>query len=137
MDVSVSVARILRRYSPSDVRRLVVINVNGKSWLTFQHLLVNWFDEYSVYVQGASDHLVFANMEADSMIPQGAQPLGFYVNESAPGSVMNEDCGLRKFRNRGGAEKAAAVQYTAKDFQLEVLGKLAEVQNLAESLDAS
>jgi hypothetical protein len=137
VDVSVSVARIFRRYSPSDVRRLVVINVNGKSWLTFQHLLVNWFDEYGVYVQGASDHLVFANMEADSMIPQGAQPLGFYVNESAPGSVMNEDCGLSKFRNRGGAEKAAAVQYTAKDFQLEVLGKLAEVQNLAESLDAS
>lgn len=84
---------------------------------------MNWFDEYGVYVQGASDHLVFANLEADSMIPQGAQPLGFYVNESAPGSVMNEDCGLSKFRNRGGAEKAAAVQYTAKDFQLEVLGE--------------
>jgi len=51
---------------------------------------------------------------------------------------MNEDCGASKFRNRGGAEKAAAVvQYTAKDFQLEVLGKLAEVQNLAESLDAT
>lgn len=62
-----------------------VINVNGKSWLTFQHLLVNWFDQYGVYVQGTSDHLVFANMEADSMIPQGTQPLGFYVNESAPG----------------------------------------------------
>jgi hypothetical protein len=38
-----------------------------------------------VYVQGASDHLVFANMEADSMVPQGTQPLGFYVNEAAPG----------------------------------------------------
>lgn len=51
---------------------------------------------------------------------------------------MNEDGGVSKFRNRGGAEKAAAVvQYTAKDFQLEVLGKLAEVQNLAESLDES
>jgi hypothetical protein len=59
--------------------------VNGKSWLTFQHLLVNWFDEYGVAVQGTSDHLVFANMEADSMIPQGTQPLGFYVSESAPG----------------------------------------------------
>jgi len=44
---------------------------------------VNWFDQYGVYVQGTSDHLVFANMEADSMIPQGTQPLGFYVNESA------------------------------------------------------
>jgi hypothetical protein len=53
--------------------------------LTLQHFLVNWFDQYGVYVQGASDHLVFANMEADSMIPQGTQPLGFYVNESTPG----------------------------------------------------
>jgi len=51
---------------------------------------------------------------------------------------MNEECGVSKFRNHGGAEKAAAVvQYTAKDFQLEVLGKLAEVQSLAESLDES
>ena len=62
-----------------------VININGQSWLTFQHFLVNWFDQYGVYVQGASDHLVFANMEADSMIPQGTQPLGFYVDESTPG----------------------------------------------------
>jgi len=62
-----------------------VININGKTWLTFQHFLVNWFDQYGVYVQGASDHLVFANMEADSMIPQGTQPLGFYVNESSRG----------------------------------------------------
>ena len=87
MDVSVSVARIFRRYSPSDVGRLVVINVNGKSRLTFQHLLVNWLDEYGVYVQRASDPLVSANMEAESMIPQGAQPLGFYVNEGAPGPL--------------------------------------------------
>ncbi|HWJ17702.1 MAG TPA: hypothetical protein VNR65_03135 [Geobacterales bacterium] len=51
---------------------------------------------------------------------------------------MTEECGVSKFRNRGGAEKTAPVtQYTAKDFQLEVLGKLAEVQNLAESLDGS
>jgi len=67
---------------PMALSNVPVINVNGKSWLTFQHLLVNWFDQYGVYVQGASDHLVFANMEADSMIPQGTQPLGFYVNES-------------------------------------------------------
>lgn len=51
---------------------------------------------------------------------------------------MNEECAVSKFRNRGGAEKAApVVQYTAKDFQLEVLGKLAEVQSLAESLEGS
>jgi hypothetical protein len=70
---------------PMALSNVPVINVNGKTWLTFQHFLVNWFDQYGVYVQGTSDHLVFANMEADSMIPQGTQPLGFYVNESAPG----------------------------------------------------
>ncbi len=70
---------------PMALSNVPVINVNGQSWLTFQHFLVNWFDQYGVYVQGTSDHLVFANMEADSMIPQGTQPLGFYVNESAPG----------------------------------------------------
>ncbi len=70
---------------PMALSNAPVIDVNGQSWLTFQHFLLNWFDEYGVYVQGNSDHLVFANMEADSMIPQGTQPLGFYVNESAPG----------------------------------------------------
>jgi hypothetical protein len=70
---------------PMALSNVPVININGPTWLTFQHFLVNWFDQYGVYVQGTSDHLVFANMEADSMIPQGTQPLGFYVNESAPG----------------------------------------------------
>lgn len=70
---------------PMALSNVPVININSHSWLTFQHFLVNWFDQYGVYVQGTSDHLVFANMEADSMIPQGTQPLGFYVNESAPG----------------------------------------------------
>lgn len=70
---------------PMALSNTPVISVNGKSWLVFQHILVNWFDQSGVYVTGASDHLVFANMEADSMIPQGAQPLGFYVNETAPG----------------------------------------------------
>ena len=51
---------------------------------------------------------------------------------------MSEECAVSKFRNRSGPEKAVpAVQYTAKDFQLEVLGKLAEVQSLAESLEDS
>src|SRR5208283_1040713 len=70
---------------PMALSNVPVININGQSWLTFQHFQVNWFDQYGVYVQGNSDHLVFANMEADSMIPQGTQPLGFYVNETAPG----------------------------------------------------
>ena len=70
---------------PIALSNVPVLDVNGKSWLTFQHFLLNWFDQYGVYVRGTSDHLVFANMEASSMIPQGTQPLGFYVNESAPG----------------------------------------------------
>jgi hypothetical protein len=70
---------------PMALSNVPIININGQSWLTFQHFLVNWFDQYGVYVQGTSDHLVFANMEADSMIPQGTQPLGFYVDEGAPG----------------------------------------------------
>lgn len=94
---------------PMALSNTPVINVNGKSWLTFQHLLVNWFDQYGVYVQGTSDHLVFANMEADSMIPQGAQPLGFYVNESAPGpgdiKIYNSE-GL--FGSKSGEEKKSA-----------------------------
>ncbi len=83
---------------PMALSNVPVINVNGRSWLTFQHFLVNWFDQYGVYVQGASDHLVFANMEADSMIPQGTQPLGFYVNESTPGpgdiKIYNDEAHL-------------------------------------------
>ncbi len=70
---------------PMALSDVPVINTNGKSYLTFQHLLVNWFDDYGVYVPAGSDHLVFANMEADSMIPEGTQPLGFYVNETGPG----------------------------------------------------
>jgi len=51
---------------------------------------------------------------------------------------MSEDTWLSRQRHRGGAEKAGTVvQYTAKDFQLEVLGRLAEMQNLSESLEAS
>jgi hypothetical protein len=94
---------------PMALSNVPVIDVNGQSWLSFQHFLVNWFDQYGVYVQGASDHLVFANMEADSMIPQGTQPLGFYVNESAPGpddiKIYNAE-GL--FGDKPGAEKKDA-----------------------------
>jgi hypothetical protein len=51
---------------------------------------------------------------------------------------MNEDCVGTRPKPRGGGEKAApVVPYTAKDFQLEVLGKLEEVQGLTESLEES
>lgn len=94
---------------PMALSNVPAININGKSWLTMQHFLVNWFDQYGVYVQGNSDHLVFANMESDSMIPQGTQPLGFYLNESTsgPGDVKIYDS-ESLFANKPGAEKKDA-----------------------------
>jgi hypothetical protein len=51
---------------------------------------------------------------------------------------MSEETFLNRQRQRSGAEKPAPViQYTTKDFQLEVLDKLAEVQSLARSLEHS
>ena len=49
---------------------------------------------------------------------------------------MSEEVLQNRFRHRAGVEKDNP-QYTAKDFQLEVLGKLAEVQQMAESLGKS
>ena len=50
---------------------------------------------------------------------------------------MNDDYAGRA-RHRSGADKGAiATQYTAKDFQLEVLGRLGEMQDVTESLEES
>ena len=76
---------------------LQMIYVNGKIWLTFQHIRVQAFDYVGVGVAGSSDHLVFANMESAGMVPHGATPLGFYVNASpAPGDIqfLNDDAHL-------------------------------------------
>lgn len=62
---------------------LQMIYVNGKSYLTFQHIKVQNFDYVGVGAAGAADNLVFANMEADGMAPYGTTPLGFYVNASS------------------------------------------------------
>src|SRR5580658_2992036 len=51
---------------------------------------------------------------------------------------MSADSLLNCHRFRTGGERPEpTVQYTAKDFQLEVLGKLAEVQSLTEALEES
>jgi len=93
---------------PMALSNVPVINVNGKSWLVFQHFLINWFDKYGVHVEGASDHLVFANLEADSMIPQGTQPLGFYVNESAQPNDIRLYNDEELFASKSGSEKKDA-----------------------------
>jgi peptidoglycan/xylan/chitin deacetylase (PgdA/CDA1 family) len=64
-----------------------LLYVNGKNWLRFQHILLNWFDTFGVSVAGASDHLTFANMESDGMVPAGVTPLGFYVNANSPTDI--------------------------------------------------
>ncbi|HVN19985.1 MAG TPA: polysaccharide deacetylase family protein [Dongiaceae bacterium] len=62
---------------------LAMISVVDKSWITFQHIKVQGFSYTGVSVTGASDNIVFANMESDGMVPYGTTPHGFYVSASA------------------------------------------------------
>jgi hypothetical protein len=48
---------------------------------------------------------------------------------------MNEENSLNRLRSRAVEKTNAGTQYTTKDFQLEVLGQLAELQNFAEALE--
>jgi hypothetical protein len=86
---------------------LSMISIAGKNWLTFQHIKIQAFDYIGVGISGASDNLVFANMEADGIVPFGATPLGFYVNATNPANIqfLNDE-GL--FGGKSGAEKKDA-----------------------------
>jgi hypothetical protein len=65
-----------------------LININGVSYIEIQHLQLDWYDGYGVQVQGASDHLWFANILSDSQIPNATVPIGFYVHPSGtPGDI--------------------------------------------------
>ena len=65
-----------------------LINLNAVSYLEFQHIKLDWYDGYGVQVQGTSDHLWFANMLADSQVPNSTAPIGFYVHPSGtPGDI--------------------------------------------------
>jgi hypothetical protein len=48
---------------------------------------------------------------------------------------MSEEGLLNRLRSRAGEKASGGVQYTTKDFQLEVLGQLAELQNYAEAIE--
>ena len=61
-----------------------LININDVSFVEIQHIKLNWYDGYGVQVQGASDHIFLANMMADSQVPNGTVPIGFYVHPSGP-----------------------------------------------------
>ena len=75
---------------------LQMVYVNGKSWVTMQHIKIQNFDYFGVGVAGAADNLVFANMESDGMVPYGTTPHGFYVNATNPGNIqfLNDDAHL-------------------------------------------
>ena len=65
-----------------------LINLNGVSYIEIQHIKLDWYDSYGVQVQGTSDHLWIANVLADSKVPNGATPIGFYVHPtSTPGDI--------------------------------------------------
>ncbi len=59
-----------------------LINLNGVSYVEVQHMQMDWYDAYGVQVQGASDHIWLANLLADSQVPNGTTPIGFYVHPS-------------------------------------------------------
>jgi hypothetical protein len=86
---------------------LSLININGRTWLTFQHIKLQNFDYMGVNVVGAADNLVFANMESDGMVPAGTMPLGFYINATNPTNIqLVNDEGL--FGGKSGSEKKDA-----------------------------
>lgn len=65
-----------------------LININNVSYIELQHIKLDWYDGYGVQVQGASDHLWLANLSADSQVPNGTVPIGFYVHPSgAPSDI--------------------------------------------------
>ena len=66
-----------------------LINLNGVSYIEIQHIKLDWYDSYGVQVQGTSDHLWIANVLADSKVPNGATPIGFYVHPTSftPGDI--------------------------------------------------
>jgi hypothetical protein len=86
---------------------LAVISIVGKNWLVFQHIKLQMFDYMGVSVSGSSDNLVFANMEADGMVPNGTAPHGFYVNAASAGNIQYFD-DETMFASKSGREKKDA-----------------------------
>ena len=71
-----------------------LINLNNVSYLEIQHVKLDWYDGYGVQLAGTSDHIWLANMLADSQVPNGTVPIGFYVHPSVAANdihVYNSD----------------------------------------------
>jgi hypothetical protein len=66
-------------------------------------------------------------MEADSMIPQGTQPLGFYVNEVAPGpsdiKIYNSEVRMHDFGWSVSNDRNLLGRFSLPTFTLPRLGR--------------
>jgi hypothetical protein len=90
----------------SQAAGLTMVSVANRNWLVFQHMKIQNFDYIGVSVSGTSDNPVFANIEADGMVPYGTTPHGFYVNASGAHIQLLNDEGL--LGGRSGSEKKDA-----------------------------
>jgi len=66
-----------------------LINLDGVSYVEIQHIKLDWYDGYGVQIEGGSDHIWLANLMADSQVPNGAVPIGFYVHPSGTPSDIH------------------------------------------------
>jgi hypothetical protein len=110
----------------SSASGLQMIYVNGKTWLTFQHIRVERFDYVGVGVAGSSDHLVFANMESAGIVPYGTTPLGFYVNASpAPTDIqfLNDEVRMHDFGWSASNDRNLLGRFGERTFTLPRLGR--------------
>jgi parallel beta helix pectate lyase-like protein len=113
-----------------------LINLNGVSYVQVQHIKLDWYDGYGVQIQGPSDHIWIANVIADSQVPNGAVPIGFYVQPSGspndihlyntdahrnyvgyrfdgtPGGIELKNCRAYANRTYGLMDNTAAVTYS-------------------------
>jgi hypothetical protein len=83
-----------------------LLDTNGKTGLNIQHLALDYFDNYGVYVHGGSTNLTFANMSINGMVvgenrlsawTPGYKPYGFYVSNAGYAtnvSIYNVDAHL-------------------------------------------
>lgn len=107
---------------------LQMVYVNGKSWLTFQHIKVQMFDFVGVGVAGAADNLVFANMESDGMVPYGTTPHGFYVYAANPANIqfLNDEVRAHDFGWGASDDRNLIGRYSTRTF---TLARLARTQS--------
>ncbi len=57
-----------------------LIDINNVSSIEIQHIKLDWYDGYGIQIQKTSDHITLANIVADSQVPNGTVPIGFYVH---------------------------------------------------------